>query len=297
MDQFYYGIDGTGPFNDAEYAVKFRNSYVNLFGREYSWTKQGYDRGPSRDGISTKSKGSDAAKIIELWMKGLQAKSGTDEKNKPLVVLAGYSRGGAAAIHACNLLRDAGIMVDGLLLFDAVDRAVNLSDVERVPWNVRTVFHARRNAATDSRTTFGNCGTSLAIPPSPRGLRAGTYRERYFHGTHGAMGGVPWVAPVARPVRPVTALGVAKALVSPGGLPGDVADRLQTMQHNAKVAAHDPVVDKISEHVLFDTEVTYQQESEAMAQVGHWMRAGLQMIKNSRYQNILGRPASIKNFA
>lgn len=96
------------------------------------------------------------------------------------LILAGYSRGGAAAIVAAQLLEKAGITVDYMALFDAVERDPSV-DSERIGANVREAVHARRASSAASRPLWGNCGTrarnNLLICD--------------FHVTHWGASGVP----------------------------------------------------------------------------------------------------------
>jgi hypothetical protein len=107
-------------------------------------------------------------------------------------MLAGYSRGGCAAIIA-RRLKDLGIEVHSLFLFDAVDMQtseLHLSQI--ISDNVRMVAHARsaqnlrfwiRNPVKP-RFYFYNTGRYLA--------GSGSYERKSFVGSHGALGGVPW---------------------------------------------------------------------------------------------------------
>ena len=109
------------------------------------------------------------------------------------MMLAGYSRGGCAAIIAARRLKDRGVGVHSLFLFDAVD--IQTSDMhlsQIISDNVRMVAHVRsaRNLPfwiqnpVKSRFYFYNTGRYLA------GL--GSYDTKSFVGSHGAVGGVPW---------------------------------------------------------------------------------------------------------
>jgi hypothetical protein len=175
------GIDGTGDFNDASYERKFRNSFVKIFVEDCRPPNSGYyQRGPSMEGSSTEPRGNKAAEFLAFSV------DYANKLGKPLgVFLAGFSRGGASAIHACQQLKKRGVTVDALFLFDAVDRAYGVS-ADKIPRNVRSVYHARRDGAADSRGIFGNCGLEREDPSYT------AYEEAPFHCTHGAMGGTPW---------------------------------------------------------------------------------------------------------
>ena len=60
--------------------------------------------------------------------------------------LAGHSRGGAAVLFAARALKDEGVTVDAMFLFDAVRRVINsTTDAEVVPANVKRCYHAMRD--------------------------------------------------------------------------------------------------------------------------------------------------------
>lgn len=261
MKQFYFGIDGTGPRDDGTYTKDFQDSFVNLFKREFSWDFAGYRRGPAMEGLRTKSLGEDTALQARTLVHYCQAQNRGD----PFLCLAGYSRGGAAAIHACNLLKQQDIGVDCLLLFDAVDRAVNLSDVEAVPSNVARVYHARRNPDGASRPYFGNCGTSLAGGE-------GSYSEEFFSGTHGAIGGVPWKAEDAP--EPVSTKPVIR---DPRFALLEFAVRSVVHFHQQSTTAEG----RILESDYMATNVTYKEDAAAARAVGAWMRRNLASAKMS----------------
>ena len=177
----FAGIDGTGVWNDADYAKEFKNSFVNRISRQPAWGGLShYVRGPSNDGISTIFKAGGAADFVERCYRSHMAKP---EAVRPGVFLSGYSRGGAAAISAAWTLQEKGIPVDCLLLFDAVDRTVTISQTA-IPPNVSDCYHAVRDPATMSRHWFSNCGRTAT--------KATNYVERVFFCTHGGIGGLPY---------------------------------------------------------------------------------------------------------
>ncbi len=109
-----------------------------------------------------------------------------ESDDKLRLVLIGYSRGGAAVIHAAQLLKDK-VQVDAMFLFDAVDRSLGV-ETERIPSNVQVVRHARRDPWSLSRLYFGNCGTDCDDSKTD-------YQEAFFRCTHGGLGGTPWPCP------------------------------------------------------------------------------------------------------
>lgn len=278
MISFYYGIDGTGPFFNKKYRPKFASSFVNVFKREASWTVSGYSRGPTNSGFSTKSLGADAFSHVQQWMRtsrsaGVQA---------PFLCLAGYSRGGAAIIHTCKLLDAANISVDCLLLFDAVDRAINLFDVAQVPKNVRHVYHARRSPEAKSRESFGNCGTSLEASRKATGpFDTLGYAERLFFGTHGAIGGLPWTIEEPEDFSEMSMLNKAKVIAIPTSLPKVVRGVAVEVAERIGVTESKPSDQrKIKESWnILSTKVTYEKDVQAALEVGAWMRRNLQAAK------------------
>lgn len=99
------------------------------------------------------------------------------------VLLTGYSRGGLGVLVIAEKLRLKNIPVAGMVLFDAVDRHLAF-DAPSIPENVAEVVHVMRHPSTDSRPSFGNCGTEFTHKTK--------YTERKFMCTHGGMGGTPW---------------------------------------------------------------------------------------------------------
>jgi len=95
---------------------------------------------------------------------------------KRMLFLAGHSRGGAAVILIAQALKKDKIFVDGLFLFDAVDRTDStLIAVQTIPRNVRVTYHARRDAslstyfqwgARDSAQKYLDCVNSNQTDPS-----------------------------------------------------------------------------------------------------------------------------------
>jgi len=182
------GVDGTGPYSDDVYREEFKNSFVNKVGKLFK--KKKMSRGPSVDGIMTDSIGQKIANYI---------KSETKCVVNPSVFLTGYSRGGAAVIHAAKLLESDGIKIEAMFLFDAVERTVGGANTAKISSNVKYCYHALRDPKANSRSYFSNTGKSLAKEThgscTPRGdtlVGGGTvYLEKKFFGTHGAIGGVP----------------------------------------------------------------------------------------------------------
>jgi hypothetical protein len=173
----FAGVDGTGPEDDGEYSRAMAHSFVNYLRRNCNASASNifYRRGPTLWGNQTGPLGAAAAQFVR------RRKALIDE---PRIVLAGYSRGGAAVITAAQILALRLIGVDLMILFDAVDRSVTAA-AGTIPPNVSKVYHLRRSWRAFSRPYFGNCGTTY-VP------FATTYIERFFRCTHGGVGGCPW---------------------------------------------------------------------------------------------------------
>lgn len=171
------GLDGTGSDwlwrEPQEYREAFRNSHVRRLCDGWRGPRE-YYAGPRVMGFGTQGLATKAVYSISRMMNATKG-----------VVLAGYSRGGAAAVVAAQHLGRMRVPVRCLLLFDAVDRSLAIGST-MIPKNVEVVFHAMRDPRTSSRESFGNCGLRVADEGATR------YVTKRFLGTHGALGGVPW---------------------------------------------------------------------------------------------------------
>ena len=61
------------------------------------------------------------------------------------IFLVGYSRGGSECIFLANLLQRAGLAVEAMFLFDAVNMTIDLAPFRKIPSNVKVCYHAHRN--------------------------------------------------------------------------------------------------------------------------------------------------------
>jgi dienelactone hydrolase len=178
MVDIVYGIDGTGPNNDSVYRYDFKDSFVRHLCTYWPTTEAEYVRGPTIEGLGTGPKAVAATRrIVDLVKKhrGL---------GHPVrVILTGYSRGGASVVRVARNLRGFSINVDALILFDAVDRSLVIG-TDRIPGNVKVAIHARRDPLAMSRQSFSNTATTYELGVD--------YREKFFFGTHGAVGGARW---------------------------------------------------------------------------------------------------------
>ncbi len=175
------GVDGTGEYSETEYKESFRNSFVKrLTGGVAYPNRAHYLRGPSLDGFSTGKRGEVAASELTNFLN-----CNIFPISQPKLFLTGYSRGGAAVIHAAKILNERKIAVDAMFLFDAVDRTPTV-DQSLISENVKIVYHALRAPSTKSRESFANTGLKAANP------RKTTVISREFACTHGGVGGTPW---------------------------------------------------------------------------------------------------------
>jgi hypothetical protein len=188
-------VDGTGPDSGADYTKAMAKSFCRALANSVGPGRAFYQRGPTAAGLQVMREGLEAFK----WLRREHDKVG-DAK----LMLAGYSRGGSAAILAAEMLEQAKLPVHGLFLFDPVARHV-FRGGEVIPGNVkfsRTALrdqswsfvmkyegtisdHSKLGATSNpTRPSFGNTGLSW------RGT--GDHRVTTFTGSHGALGGVGW---------------------------------------------------------------------------------------------------------
>jgi hypothetical protein len=187
-------INGTGPPGPA-YDEIMQTSFCSQLGHKLG-AKSFYLRGPGLLGQQLRNE----ARAAHRWLKGAY-----DHDPAVRLMLAGYSRGGSAAIMACEMLERDGIEVDSLFLFDAVARH-EFPGGTVIPANVLFSRHARRSLAAEFvaryegtlqglkliagfqnpiRPLFGNTGLKW------RGDGDHRPAERFL-GSHGAIGGVGW---------------------------------------------------------------------------------------------------------
>lgn len=185
-------IDGTGPYNDATYSKLMQQSFCSQIARQIGAAAR-YERGPSDEGYRMHERGERAAKFLQ------------DGRSKGLrrLMLAGYSRGGSAAIMAAEILEKQGIKVDALFLFDPVARHASRGG-EVVPANVALLFIARRRldptlvAKYDHtigplwHTMFHNPMRIFFGDTAVRHAPSVKAKISTFPGSHGAIGGVGW---------------------------------------------------------------------------------------------------------
>jgi len=187
-------INGTGPPGPS-YEQIMANSFCYQLAQTLGATSF-YRRGPKLLGQEVKNEARSAYK----WLKAAHE----DDPNTRLM-LAGFSRGGSAAIMACEMLERDQIPVDSLFLFDAVARH-EFSGGTVIPANVRFSRHARRCLAAGFVEKYEGTLSRLSLvggfdnPIRPMFGNTGlTWRgdgdhqpAEAFVGSHGAMGGVGW---------------------------------------------------------------------------------------------------------
>lgn len=280
MKKIFFGVDGTGPKNDLTYEAQFRDSFVSVLMRKDTWTHAGYRRGPDLFGGDTLPSGQVAAEIVSRWISA-NGSLASENRSQPLpfLCLAGYSRGGAAVIHACKVLKRRNIAVDCLLLYDAVDWVAFSGNLDIIPNNVRFAFHARRDRGTLSRTTFGWCGTKIE-PADGQFAFTPVYSEKFFHGSHGAIGGVPWVrsAPTAAE-RSDAIQSISSKIVDPVTFAIRAYGVVRNTIDRANMVLKTEEEHMISEHPLFSTKVSYAKDQEVVKAVSHWMQSNLLSAK------------------
>lgn len=188
-------IDGTGADDDGQYRKDMEQSFCRVLANQLGPAAD-YQRGPSMAGMEVRNEALRAAG----WLRRQRRLDATAD-----LMLAGYSRGGSAAIWAAEMLEREGVPVHSLFLFDPVARHL-YDGGEVIPSNVRfsrvcrraqnwafvmkyegTLSSGKRLGATSNpvRPFFGNTGLQW------RGM--GDHEApTVFTGSHGALGGVGW---------------------------------------------------------------------------------------------------------
>lgn len=219
------GIDGTGPGDDATYANDFANSFVNRICAGGGNKK--YYRGPNAVGYGLSAAVDAGVEFV------VNKKRAAPNQN---VLLTGYSRGAAGAVVMAKELKKRNISVRALLLFDCVDRQINM-DASVIPETVGFVQHVIRNPAARSRMSFGNDGMRY-IPPTV--FPSATM----FMCTHGGMGGTPWAIPPGKSSSDFVDEGYGEGALNWGLVGG----------------------------IFYHTRVTYAQDAQVSAQVWQFVQ-------------------------
>jgi hypothetical protein len=175
-DAILLGIDGTGELDDHAYGLEMHNSFVSYIVRHSAAHSKTYMRGPAYDGL-------DMGMVIGTGYEFVHLHKVAHPNAR--VLLTGYSRGAAGVIGVAARLAKDGVRVDGMVLFDPVDRSPTC-DTDEISTNVLQAYQLRRMADTFSRVSFNNCGHIWRSPTHCEVVRVWA--------THGGMGGVPWHA-------------------------------------------------------------------------------------------------------
>lgn len=197
----------------------------------------------------------------------MNEKRGTPKR--PGVFIGGFSRGAYSALVAAHKLEERGIPVDGLFLFDAVDRS-SASDHygDRLPDTVVRAYHAIRSNDANSRNSFGRLPNLITS-------RAPNLLVQAFKGTHGAIGGWPqgeedYMQVGSEPNKsksgPGTLMsGSAPAAYGPGG-----ANRLGSQPNKPKY-----VVGETAMGMHWETNVSPAENEQAVSSVWTWMQGNV----------------------
>jgi len=195
MPHIVLGIDGTD-------SRSYRNRWVEQFVRDIDADYTFYQEGPNDavTGWECSDRYQSALGFLNRTLRGLGISPNISPANLRLT-LVGHSRGGHAVIA---LARDIPYRVDFLGLYDAVDMTSVLGDTAVIR-NTNYCFHAMRAPYMNSRSSWGNTGTTIT---------GGQLYSAYFATSHGGVGGDPGdSAPtpvigdescVYRPPQPVT---------------------------------------------------------------------------------------------
>lgn len=284
-----FGVDGTGPFSDADYASSMARSFVSQLCAPSTAHVKMYWRGPDaldlfkgpspqlvadtiRNAVAPGWRPPPNPGLPGLGFPPAVFPSGPAPGGGPIppVFLTGYSRGGATVIDAAVILKKYGIPVEAMFLFDAVTRSAWLSGAV-IPSNVKVCYHAMRDPDARSRRSFGN---SKAQP------EAGViYEKKIAFTTHAGMGGVPWgengiIRPAATPYwssdlpawAPTLTPGIGFAPLMTIPSPQDVAE---DMVRRNPTRYGDKIYEGAPDWAF--TEVTVPQEQLGMDAVRLWM--------------------------
>jgi pimeloyl-ACP methyl ester carboxylesterase len=170
-----YIIDGSGAdIDDGGNAVGARELAGGFCYQLHLRTRAVYMRVPSTINANTSGIAKDMLALIE---------GDLDSGMSGPIYLAGYSLGGAAALHTARLLKDKP--VEAMFLFDAVDRTVDFAGTRAIPGNVRKCYHARRDLTLPTRYAddvqllyFAECGIPGAVG---RKFTSSDKLSRYTH--------------------------------------------------------------------------------------------------------------------
>jgi hypothetical protein len=153
-----YIVDGSGAWSNETYNKDMKSGFCRLMDQKFNGANESsptkyYHRGPSMLGIETRN----------IAYTVYQDISKDPMLGRQPLFLAGHSRGGAAVILVAQLLDyiteelsgNRASFIDGMFLFDAVDRTDDVMNVQKIPKNVGVACHARRERSIDSYFEWG----------------------------------------------------------------------------------------------------------------------------------------------
>jgi len=164
-------LEGSSPTIDGE------NNYKYYVWEVYTITGQAsklYVPGPAMFSMSGSQ--------INIYKMAQKACAFIKDGSGP-VFLIGWSRGAAACIQTAYDLKGQGTSVDAMFLLDAVDQDTSTnSDLERIPENVKTVYHAiATKKSWLDRQIFPTCGKQAAGGVD--------LQKKNFNTSHGGIAG------------------------------------------------------------------------------------------------------------
>lgn len=209
-------VDGT--LSRTAYNVGGNRSHVRRFHDGFGGSHKHFFEGP--DSVL----GFDVDEIAErAWRALVQSLAEAGDSVATRVVLVGHSRGGhivaalARRLHGLRVgslrpafrapgtpSREPTYGVHFLGLYDAVDMTDEGGVTDVIPPNVQYYAHALRSPELASRRSWGNTGWTR--------ICSAHHMTRFFHATHGAIGGAPaeacsdeWAIVSDRCAVPITA--------------------------------------------------------------------------------------------
>jgi hypothetical protein len=202
---------GHGNIHDHQYQLEAVSAQVRLLERHgfiaqlvRSYGPRGtgaYFRGPTTFGTQTE------AIVQEGVQKALSGRRPREE-----LIICGYSRGGLAAINACNDLAARGQETNLLILFDPVDRAGGIGNcnisaavhhcilVQRTgntltwkPYMRKVALASAEIRVPDVWLTHSRAFFGRMVDRDDKGmLTSGKLLSSEIDATHASFGGVPW---------------------------------------------------------------------------------------------------------
>ena len=254
-------IDGTGPYDGEQYHRDFEFSFLHQIAKSLGHTRSAYFEGPGTLGLTTLSKANAA----------LQALHTRREQNRSCkLFIAGYSRGGAAAMELAKMAAyyspdpdDYGIPtetipIEAIFLLDPVSKDFLCSgggitsNVKKTYvmyrdqniWNYSPKLRTEDFASyTDKGLAVGFNATGQNDPDryarrfmsnAPVTMDSSNGRTQLIsagvisEGSHGAIGGLPWVERREDQQAVNTAATTLNSWLSANGINAHVRDKSYT---------------------------------------------------------------------